>query len=675
MQTSTVLLIILAAMVALVLVLFQYYYKAKKRGKLGPSLSFLRFIGLFGLFLLLINPKFSKNEYTLEKANLIILTDNSSSVAESKSSIDHVLKEIRTNTALTDKFKVEYYNFGNSIHQTDSLSFLEKNTNLSRAIKSIDEIYANTNAAVVILSDGNNTIGEDYVFTGGNSKFSNYPIVIGDTTQYEDIRIDQINSNKYAFLKNKYPLEMYVSYEGNQVVSSMLSITMNGKNVYRKNIKLSSNNNSKTINTLIDANSVGVKNLLISLTPLSNERNIQNNKRNVVVEVIDEKTNITIISSIMHPDIGALRKSIESNEQRSVSIKKPTVSLKELDDVDVLILYQPNPSFTSIYNYLKQKKASVFTIGGTKTNWNSINKAFRKYNIEEGYPTQEVFGIINPSFTKFDITNFSLDDFPPLSSNAGPIVIPTDGETLIQMKIQGRTMQSPLLYAFEIDEYREVILMGENIWKWRMQSFRNNQNFQNFDDFIGKLMLYLSSNKGKNRLDVDYESVYEGSSDVKIKASYFDEAFVFDVNASLLLKLKNTKNGSSKEIPLLLKNNFYEADLTDIPPGEYTFTVIVEQENRSKSGSFTILDFDVEKQFLSANYKKLGQLASATNGKLYFPEKTDSLLQNLLNDNRFVPTQKGTKNVVSLIDFRMLLAIIIAALAAEWFIRKYNGLT
>ncbi|MFK7813488.1 MAG: VWA domain-containing protein, partial [Maribacter sp.] len=296
-------------------------------------------------------------------------------------------------------------------------------------------------------------------------------------------------------------------------------------------------------------------------------------------------------------------------------------------------------------------------------------------NVEEGYPNQEVFGVLNPSFTKFDITDFSMDEFPPLNSNAGPIVIPTDGETLLQMKIQGRTMQSPLLYAFEIDKYREVFLMGENIWKWRMQSFRNQQDFQNFDDFIGKLMLYLSSNKGKNRLDVDYESVYEGSNDTKIKASYFDEAFVFDSNASLLLKLKNTKSGSSQDIPMLLKNNFHEADLTDIPPGEYTFTVLVTNENRSKSGSFTILDFDVEKQFLSTNYKKLEQLAVTTNGKLSFPNKTDSLIQSFVNSERFVPTQKGTKNIVSLIDFRVLLGIIIAALAAEWFIRKYNGLT
>ena len=674
MQTITVLLIILAAIVALGLVVFQYYFKSKKRGKLYVLLSFLRFLGVFGLLILLINPKFSKNEYSIEKTNLVVLTDNSSSVASSKNSIDGILNSINTNTSLTDKFKIEQYNFGNSLKQNDSLGFQEKNTNISKALKTIEEVYGNTNSTIVMLSDGNSTIGEDYVFSASDSKFPVYPIAVGDTTTYEDIRINQLNNNKYAFLKNKYPLEIYVSYDGNREVSSRLTISVNGKNVHRENLKLSNTNNSKSISTLIDANTVGIKNVKVSLSSLQNERNAQNNTRNAVVEVIDEKTNVGIISSILHPDIGALRKSIESNEQRSVSIIKPTVNLEELDEVDIFILYQPNQSFGPVYNYLKQNKASVFTIAGSKTNWSTVNNSKRNYRIEDGFPIQEVFGVSNPSFTKFDISDFSLEDFPPLESNAGPIAVPSEGETMIQMKIQGKLMQSPLLYAHERNDYREVLLFGENIWKWRMQSFRNQQNFQNFDEFIGKLMLYLSSNKGKNRLEIDYESVYEGSTDAKIKASYFDEAFVFDSNAALSLILKNSADASSQEIPMLLKNNFYEVDLTDISPGKYSFTVKVAKENRSRTGNFSILEFDVEKQFLSSNYKKLNQLAMASNGKLYFPDKTDSLIQNLANDNRFVPTQKGTKNIVSLIDFRVLLAIIVAALAAEWFIRKYNGL-
>ena len=73
MDIQTVLLVILAAFLALGIVLFQYYYKTKTSGKLTILLSFLRFLAFFGVFVLLINPKFIKNEYRLEKSDLIVL--------------------------------------------------------------------------------------------------------------------------------------------------------------------------------------------------------------------------------------------------------------------------------------------------------------------------------------------------------------------------------------------------------------------------------------------------------------------------------------------------------------------------------------------------------------------------------------------------------------------------
>ena len=42
--------------------------------------------------------------------------------------------------------------------------------------------------------------------------------------------------------------------------------------------------------------------------------------KNFAVEVIDQKTNVAIVSDIIHPDMGALKKAIESNEQRTASI-------------------------------------------------------------------------------------------------------------------------------------------------------------------------------------------------------------------------------------------------------------------------------------------------------------------------------------------------------------------
>ena len=136
----------------------------------------------------------------------------------------------------------------------------------------------------------------------------------------------------------------------------------------------------------------------------------------------------------------------------------------------------------------------------------------------------------------------------------------------------------------------------------------------------------------------------------------------------------SVKYDADLEIPMLLKGNFYEADLSTLRPGTFNFTVRVENKNEMRSGQFTILDFDVEKQFLTTDHEKLNRLANKTGGRSYYPEQSAELIEDLIENDQFIPRQKSEQNVVSLIDFKILLAIVVIAFTTEWFIRKYNGL-
>ena len=677
MQTTTVLLIILAAVVALLIVLFQYFYKSKTKGRQRLLLSFLRFIALFSVFLLLVSPKLTKKTFSLEKANLLVLTDNSSSIKNigAKEQVDSILQRLISSNELSDKFKLEQYHFGKTIGVSDSLTFSDKATNIVKALKTLNTIYGNASSVVVLLTDGNSTLGEDYEYYGENQKFPIYPIVLGDTTRYDDLRITQVNTNKYVFLKNRFPVEIFVSYDGNENISTQLNVALDGKNVHSQKLALTKDINSKVLTINVNAASVGLKTMRINLEPLINEKNTRNNLKTVAIEVIDEKTNVGIVSELLHPDIGALKKSIESNEQRSVTIVKPTVDLKDLSDIDLLILYQPTVSFSRIYDFLKKGNLNSFIISGPKTNWNFLNNAQSSFTMNSYDQSEEVTPLINKGFSKFDISDLAMDDYPPLETNLGEIIINKGHGILLRQRIKGADIGEPLLVLAENGLDREAILFGENLWKWRVQNFRERQDFNDFDELIGKIVLYLSSKESRSRLVLNYESFYEGNSEAKIAANYFDESFSFDSDAEISLQLKQKGERGIQEFPMLLKGSYYEADLSNMTPGEYTFTVKVANENISKSGSFNILDFDVEQQFTSSNYKKLDRLAASTGADIYFPGQTNDLITDLMVENNFKPIQKSHQNVVSLLDFKFLLAIIISALSIEWFIRKYNGLT
>ena len=164
-----------------------------------------------------------------------------------------------------------------------------------------------------------------------------------------------------------------------------------------------------------------------------------------------------------------------------------------------------------------------------------------------------------------------------------------------------------------------------------------------------------------------------GSEELLISAKYFDRNYVLDKEGKLSLQLKDLERGEVREIPFMLRNTNYEVDLSNLTPGEYNFTVKVAGEPLSKSGTFRLLSFDVEKQFTGANAAVLRAVAEEKGQQLYFPDKPEELKKELLSSKTYLPVQKSRENNVPLIDWYYLLGIIILTLSGEWFLRKYYG--
>ncbi|WP_431123538.1 VWA domain-containing protein [Flagellimonas flava] len=676
MEIQTVLLILLAAIVALTVVFYQYFHKNPRKGTQRIILASLRFLTLFCALLLLINPQFVKRDFFVEKTKLVLLVDESSSmdIHTDEVSIREHLNAWTGNEAVQTRFEIHEYGFGNGVNPLDSIQFTQNNTDVYKALTDVNEIFGNQPKSILLFTDGNQTLGRDYEYLNLNNNSTVHPVVIGDTTQYEDLSVRLINTNTYAFLKNKFPLEAQLVYSGNREVTKSVSVLMDGKIVHRENIQFSSSKRSQTINTLIEAQSVGVKSLQVRVESVQNERNPFNNMRETAIEVIDEKTKIAIVSEVLHPDIGTLKKSIETNKQRTVILLKPTDSAEKFNDVGLFILHQPTRRFKNVYERIDQLGANKFTIAGTKTDWLFLNQIQNSFFKERLNQTEEIIPVLNNGFGLFGLGNFSVQGYPPLEGQLGDIELKKESETLLFQRIRGVNLDVPLFSILTEGNQREAILFGENLWRWRAQNYRDNQNFEDFDALISKLMVYLSSNSGRNRLELDYDRVFDDASLAKVRASYYDESYAFDSAASLKISIQGKESDFSREGPLLLKGSYYETDLSDLQAGEYSFTITVESENLKRSGSFKILDFNPEKQTYSSNFGKLQRLAENNSGKAYLPGQMDELAQELSNSQRYTPVQKSTQNVVSLIDFKVLLGILAMTLALEWFIRKYNGL-
>lgn len=676
MSTETVLFIIFAGVISLALAFFMYGYKAKQSRRLSWILGALRFIGLFAILLLLINPKFKDETYSVEKPKLPVLLDNSASIneLEQEENLLRLVKDIKENDELNKKFDVTFYSFGSSFRENDSLSFDEKNTNISEAISTVNELFKNQTAPTILITDGNQTLGKDYEFTAATFKNKIYPIILGDSVKYTDLKIEQLNTNRYAFLKNQFPVEVILTYSGEEAVNSEFVIRQGNAIIHRENVSFSNIETSKTLNFTLSANNIGLQKYTAEILPLVDEKNKTNNIKRFAVEVIDQATNVLVVSKIVHPDLGALKKAILSNEQRTASIMKPTDASSVLNEYQLIILYQPDRSFTPLLSEIEKLNKNTLMITGLKTDWNFLNAVQGKFNKRASNQTDDVQALLSPNYGTFAVEDIGFENFPPLHTSFGILAIEVPHEMMLEQKISGIATGNPLLATMEINGKRDAILDGEGFWRWRAQGYLDSGSFQGFDDFIGNLVQYLASNKRRSRLEVASETFYYNNNPIKISAQYFDKNYVFDSRAALSITVTEAETKKQTVFPMLLRHNYFEVDLNSLPAGEYSFTVAAQNDAVSSSGSFSILDFNVEQQFLNADIGKLGRVAQTTGGKSYFPDDSHSLMEGLINNTEFQNIERSELKVVPLVDWKYLLALIVLALASEWFIRKYNGL-
>lgn len=674
MNTSTILLLLVSILIAAGVSFYHYFYKVKNKSNAILFLAFLRFFSIFGLLLLLINPIISRKTTEIVKTPLPIAIDNSSSITDLKANETalKIFKELSENSALAAKYDIQTYQFDEDFAPSDTINFKGNQTNIDVVAKNLKSIYKNQSFPTVLISDGNQTSGEDYVF-GFNPENKVYPIVVGDTTTFLDLKIIQLNVNKYAFHKNKFPVEVFLNYAGTKSINANFKISQGNLVLNEQTVSFSPSKKSATINLLLPADKVGLQIFKASITSKEQEKNNYNNTKNFAVEIIDQKTEVALVAAVNHPDLGAIKRGIETNPQRKVTIVKPN-EIKSLENYNVLILYQPTTAFSSLFENNKKAKINTWIVTGNATDFAFLNQQQNSVFFKMSSQKEDYLAVFETQFNLFSLDNIGFEKFPPLENPYGTIETKENINVLLSSKIRNISTNQPLLAFAENQNVRSAYLFGENCWKWRSQNFIDKQSFADFDLFVDKIIQYLASNNSRKSLVVNHERFYNSGEPIEITAEYFNKNYELDEKARLTISVTNTKTKRVKKYDLLKSTTTFKVNLDGLSAGNYAFTVKELNSNTSYSSNFEVLDFDIEKQFVNPDLAKLNQLASQTKGAAFMPNQLETLVKQLLEDENYKAVQKTIIKKTPLIDWIWLLILIAISLAAEWFIRKYNGM-
>ncbi|HBT11325.1 MAG TPA: hypothetical protein DEB18_18625, partial [Leeuwenhoekiella sp.] len=457
-------------------------------------------------------------------------------------------------------------------------------------------------------------------------------------------------------------------------VDAKVNVYTKGRVVHSARTTFSETENTHQFSFYLNAETRGVQTYSVVINELPEEQNTTNNSKSFATEVIDQRSEILVVYGVLHPDLGVLKKSIESNELREVklqSIEKVTDEM--LNTSDLVILFQPDTSFSNIYEQLNASNKNRFTIVGLDSNLSFLNNVQNTFILPRSRQSEAVQPLLNTSFSAFQLNGIAFRNYPPLESIFGEITLSGASDVLLYQRINGVETGNPLLGVTEISGPREVFLFGTGIFQWRSQTYLDQGDFEAFDTFIDKLIQYSASDQKRTRLDVDYERFYYGGISTVITAQYFDKNYVFDPGAQLQIQVFD-QEGLVYESPMVFNGSTYEAQLTSLEPGDYTFEVRASADNLTVEGSFTSIPYAIEEQNLNADYATMQIVSEETGGQIQTIDKANEVIDSILESSKYSIVERAIEKNVPLIDFTWLLILIVVSLTTEWFIRKYNGL-
>ncbi|MBS7563997.1 hypothetical protein KHS38_06230 [Mucilaginibacter sp. Bleaf8] len=646
----------------------------------------LRAVAVSVIAFLLVSPLVKTVTYQPQKPLVLIAQDHSSSINTFKPKGFNVSQFVahlgELKKALGDEYDVREFNFDQALHTGLSGMFNGRQTNISTAVRELNERFVNQNiGALVLATDGLYNQGSDPQYEARNIKSSIYTIALGDTTPRRDLLITNVSYNKTAFLGNDFIVEVLAEAYQSRGATLRLSIAEDGRQVHTQSLAIGSSAYRKTIPVKLHADKKGLHKYTISLAPVANELSTQNNTETIYIEVLDARQKVLLAYASAHPDIRTIKQSVEHNQNFELkAVPADKLAGVKWSDYNLVILYQLSASAQpSLKDFITKTKVPVWYIAGAQTNLQAFSSEQQLIQISAGRTEmQEVFVLPVNNFSLFtlsDSTLQQLNQLPPLLAPYGNYGTGNAAAVLLRQKIGNVNTAYPLLAFSDADGRRTAVLAGEGVWRWQLSAFQTFDNHRALEELFGQSVQYLTANANRQRFRVyTGKNVFDEGENVLLNAELYNDALELvntpDVNI-------NIKSATGKNYSYLFsrKGQSYQLDAGTLPAGDYSYTATsrLGTQTFTGKGQFTIKQLNLESRQSTANHQLLYALARQSGGQMLQPAQLNRLADMIRKNENIKTVVYDDKRYSDLIDVKWVFVLILALLSTEWFLRKREG--
>lgn len=712
--TGSILLLLLGAIVATGLTFF--FYKTTLppvTTRLRVGMAIIRSLALTLLLMLLFEPLLRLIHRSDQPPTLAVLVDDSHSLTIADGGVERAVRlrsfvERNPFEGFSSAGRTKYFRFSSRLQpllnaSPDSLGFQGEVTDIGAALEQLKALQSTENIqAAVLLTDGNYTVGRNPLAAAEELALPLYMIGVGDTTQQRDLVVSRVTTNNIVYAETRVPVEVRIRSSGFTDEKVEVTLSEGTSILDRKVLPLTVGMLEYTVPLTYEPKEEGIHRYTVVVSSLPGEVTTKNNSATILVKVLKTKLRILIIAGAPSADVASVRQILVEEEHVSVRalVQKRAGEFYEgsltsavLDSADCFVLIgYPSVAATAthiqqIRDAIEQQKKPVLFIAAKTLDYG------RAQVLEGVLPISwatsltgevQVFPHVaekNRSHLLIELQGKITADLwhqlPPIFKTQTVVRAKPEADVLVSVKLQGIVLNEPLIVSRRVAGQKSLAISGYGLWRWRLLTQGSSQIEGFLPAFIPTVIRWLTTpEEGKRVRVVATKESFTSSEPVEFTGEVYDEQFQPIDDAELRLEV--TSQGQRWEKLLRpIGSGRYEGGIEGLAVGEYSYVGRATRagaEVGNDRGRFSVGPMNVEFLQTRQNSQLLEQIAYRTGG-LYMPlNRTEHLIDSIVQREKFVSKEIVHVNEIDLWNWQYLAAAIIALLAIEWMLRKRNGM-
>ncbi len=588
------------------------------------------------------------------------------------------------------------------IEHSDSLSFTSEGTNISLALEEVQKKYQNQNlGALVLISDGISTAGINPLYTTEQIRQPVFTVLLGDTTQQRDLQIQDVLYNEIAYLKSEMPIKVKVNILGYPLQDIQVTLNKDDAVIDRKTIQLGGTKQSEDVDFYFQPEETGLQRYTIRLTALDNEISYKNNVKRIFVNVLETRRKIAIFAGGPHPDIGALRRTFDTDESYEVEpfiLKQPgeyyqDPFTKDLAAYDLIILHNfPESSrdvsmVERLVEVVKNENKPLMVFIGKSTDLKVMEPLYPYMAItpeEIKFRSEEIITNFLSTYQQHSTYTFGRNwlDWagasPPIYHNRSSWKPKQTAEVFATAKIKNVELDYPVFALQNYLSRKNMVFIGENFWRMRTHSYIERETFDAFDDWIINNVKWLTVTDDKRKFKVEpTKNIFTGNEPVILKGQVYDDSYNPIPNVDIKISMRNPSGKINDYYLNEIAPSQYISQLYNLAEGTYNYEaegILADRVVGRDKGTFSIGRSNIEHFQLQANDDLMQQIALRTGGEFVYARDLNEVAEKLRNLSGLKPLIDYKTQRQSIINFPWLLILVLIFLSVEWTVRKWHSM-